>query len=435
MAHRQNIIVVSVAYRLGVFGYMHNEAFLSEDGVMGNFASLDQRAALQWVNQHIASIGGDPTDVTITGCSAGGQSVLVHLTSPQSWPYFQKALTFSAPIGLPYKTKEEVTPFYNQIIENLSCCKNGDCTVADLDCLRSKTTKEIQRASWNRGEMRPDNFPEMATQAAEPFSPVIDGQLLTDQPGNLIARGELRPHTPIFHTIQEDEGEMFVNLLFPHRKDSKRLQITPSQWREMVHNVYGNNETKVEQVLEQYQPPCDNEHLASCDCGQHAKDWLTDYTWICPFRAFMTNQIRSTNPFYAFMMTSTLPHGYWKTPVRIFRSCIDSDKSCHCSDSILYFGMARERWEDDPDELDDGTENYIDLLQQIVGNFVRTGNPNDYTNSPTQHPIEPIWPYHQKPMVSCQFRIDLQSVFIRFSSITSVQTASGLIQHVIKFAI
>ena len=120
MAHRQNIIVVSVAYRLGVFGYMHNEAFLSEDGVMGNFASLDQRAALQWVNQHIASIGGDPTDVTITGCSAGGQSVLVHLTSPQSWPYFQKALTFSAPIGLPYKTKEEVTPFYNQIIDIFS---------------------------------------------------------------------------------------------------------------------------------------------------------------------------------------------------------------------------------------------------------------------------------------------------------------------------
>ena len=59
VATRQNIIVVSVAYRLGVFGYMHNKAFLEEDGVMGNFASLDQRAALKWVNENIKSIGGN----------------------------------------------------------------------------------------------------------------------------------------------------------------------------------------------------------------------------------------------------------------------------------------------------------------------------------------------------------------------------------------
>ena len=90
---------------------------------------------------------------------------------------------------------------------------------------RAKTTKEIQQGAWNRGQMRPENFPEMATQIAEPFSPVIDGQLLTDQPGNLIANGDLRPHTPVFYTIQTDEGEMFVNLLFPTRIDQKRVQI------------------------------------------------------------------------------------------------------------------------------------------------------------------------------------------------------------------
>ena len=111
---------------------------------------------------------------------------MVHLTSPQSWPYFQKALTFSgqvrikllkviklfksnlfqsfwtlskAPIGLPYKTTEEATPFYEKIIKNLSCCKDGDCSMADLSCLRAKTTKELQKAAWNLGEMRPENFP------------------------------------------------------------------------------------------------------------------------------------------------------------------------------------------------------------------------------------------------------------------------------------
>ena len=46
----------------------------------------------------------------------------------------------------------------------------------------------------------------MTTQIAEPFSPVIDGQLLTDQPGNLVSRGELRPYTPVFFSLQTDEG-------------------------------------------------------------------------------------------------------------------------------------------------------------------------------------------------------------------------------------
>ena len=68
--------------------------------------------------------------------------------------------------------------------------------------------------------------------------------------------------------------------------------------------------------------------------------------------------------------------------------------------SVLYFGMARERWEDDPEELDDETENYIDLLQQVVTNFIRTGDPNDYTGSPTNHTFDTILPFHQTQMVS-----------------------------------
>ena len=112
----------------------------------------------------------------------------------------------------------------------------------------------------------------MATQLAEPFSPVIDGQLLTDQPGNLVSRGELRPHTPVFFSLQTDEGEMFINFLFPKRQNSRKVQVPPSRWREIINNVHPKS---AEQVLEAYKPPCENDALASCDCHQLAKDWLT----------------------------------------------------------------------------------------------------------------------------------------------------------------
>ena len=67
IADRQNIIVVQVAYRLGVFGFAHNSEFIAEDGVMGNFGTLDQRMAMQWVKKHISNLGGDPDKVTISG--------------------------------------------------------------------------------------------------------------------------------------------------------------------------------------------------------------------------------------------------------------------------------------------------------------------------------------------------------------------------------
>ena len=55
---------------------------------------------LKWVNKFISVLGGDPKHVTISGCSAGAQSTMVHLTSPESWPYFTKVVAFSAPNGL-----------------------------------------------------------------------------------------------------------------------------------------------------------------------------------------------------------------------------------------------------------------------------------------------------------------------------------------------
>ena len=88
---KEGIITVSVSYRLGRAGWFAHPA-LCKEGACGNYGLMDQIAALKWVKANIASFGGDPTNVTIGGESAGGISVLELMLAPDARGLFQKAI-------------------------------------------------------------------------------------------------------------------------------------------------------------------------------------------------------------------------------------------------------------------------------------------------------------------------------------------------------
>jgi para-nitrobenzyl esterase len=94
---RDGIVLVSFNYRLGNFGFFAHPALSAEQpqGPLGNYAFMDQIAALEWVKRNIAVFGGDPGNVTIFGESAGGMSVNVLMTSPLARGLFQKAVVES----------------------------------------------------------------------------------------------------------------------------------------------------------------------------------------------------------------------------------------------------------------------------------------------------------------------------------------------------
>lgn len=91
-------VIVSINYRLGVFGYFAHPALSAEspDGISGNYGLLDQVAALEWVKTNIGSFGGDAGNVTIAGESAGGLSVMYLMASPKARGLFHKAIAQSA---------------------------------------------------------------------------------------------------------------------------------------------------------------------------------------------------------------------------------------------------------------------------------------------------------------------------------------------------
>lgn len=111
---RRGIIVVTVNYRLNVFGFLcHPEITAEAPGAPANFGNLDQQAATQWVKRNIAAFGGDPNNITIGGQSAGGGSVVSQLTSPQNEGLCQKAIIESGVITMLYEGNPMPIEKYN----------------------------------------------------------------------------------------------------------------------------------------------------------------------------------------------------------------------------------------------------------------------------------------------------------------------------------
>lgn len=101
---RRGIVVVSVGYRLNVFGFLsHPELTASQPDAPANFGSLDQQAGILWVRRNISAFGGDPDNITIAGQSAGGGSVLSQMAAPSNRGLFRRAIIQSAMIRDPYR--------------------------------------------------------------------------------------------------------------------------------------------------------------------------------------------------------------------------------------------------------------------------------------------------------------------------------------------
>ena len=106
----KGVVLVSIQYRLGAFGFLSHPGLTAEGGgASGNYALMDQIAALRWVRDNIARFGGDPGNVTIVGHSAGGQDVGLLMVAPGARGLFHKAIEQSgtAGFGLPPRTLKQ----------------------------------------------------------------------------------------------------------------------------------------------------------------------------------------------------------------------------------------------------------------------------------------------------------------------------------------
>jgi len=145
LAARNDVVVVTINYRLGAFGYLSHPSLIQQDDVFnggsnGNYGLLDQIQALRWVKDNIENFNGDPNNVTIFGESAGGWSVFNLLTTPASEDLFHKAIAQSGGSKTSHTT-EDAFKIGERFAGSLDCEK--DKNVAQ--CLRNISAKEITK--------------------------------------------------------------------------------------------------------------------------------------------------------------------------------------------------------------------------------------------------------------------------------------------------
>ena len=130
--NKHGVIVVTIAYRTGVFGYFADKelAAESEHGTTGNYGLLDQIKALEWVHNNISAFGGNAANVTIAGESAGSSSVNALCATPLTKGFFRRA------IGESSSVIQETPPHTFRTME--AALKMGDDIKAEFKCQNIK---------------------------------------------------------------------------------------------------------------------------------------------------------------------------------------------------------------------------------------------------------------------------------------------------------
>lgn len=244
LATRGDVVVVTVNYRLGVFG------FFGYPGLPGSgaFGLADQQAALRWVRRNIGAFGGDAGNVTIFGQSAGGLSVCAHLTSPGAAGLFHKAIIQSGACGLttPVADSARVRSFWTSRHEAEQLGARQPLGCADIACLRALPAGKLLAVH--------DVF----------WQPAFGTRVLPLDP--LVAQATGRTHrVPTLVGSTHDEMTLYVSGYDP---------VPDTDYRKVVAEVFG--ESIADEVVARY--PLNGNGDARDEVAAAA----TDRSWACP---------------------------------------------------------------------------------------------------------------------------------------------------------
>lgn len=352
---RQGVLLVTINYRLGRLGFFAFPALSQENPgePKGNYAYMDQIAALKWVKQNIAAFGGDPGNVTIFGESAGGVSVHSLLTIPSAKGLFQKAIIESGGgrdgvlTGRPID-KENADPNYPVSAETIGVnfakrYQIDGTDAAALAKLRALSAEEIV-----------DGGQETAGQGG-PLTysgPILDGKLVTETAESAYKAGH-EARVPII--IGSNSAEVpagFVN----------------AGSKEELLSLFSSVKDEMKSA---YDPDGD------ADFARMLTLVNTDKVWAEPARFTARTFVSGGEPAYLYLFSYVPASLKERMP----------NGAPHASEVAYVFGNLQDR---NGYTVAPADEQVSKMMNTYWANFARTGNPNG--------PGLPKWPVYDSRM-------------------------------------
>ncbi len=284
---QKGVIVVTTNYRVGALGFLAHPELDKEsaNNVSGNYGLLDQLASLQWVKSNIGAFGGDPSQVTIFGQSAGGQSILTHLVSPLSKGLFSKAIVES---GTFWTKWAEIDAFYSKAdAEKLGegFARNlGYFSPHAISQMRKLSYQEIANSTpWPASPFQMVNTPH--------FEPTIDGWEVPDSPDTLFRLHREIP-VPLMIGHNADDGTTLAadaNMTVPEYITFIRNRFGPdadSVLKKYPANSSEEVQLRLEQIMTDYDFNDAAKFVAESMSDLEPNTYLYRYTYSLPGQPF-----------------------------------------------------------------------------------------------------------------------------------------------------
>ena len=223
----RGVVIVTINYRMGVFGYMAHPELSAEspNHTSGNYALLDQMAALRWVRENIASFGGDPRNITVFGESAGASSIAYMMISPLAKGLFDKAILESP--GLLFAPEPELRRDYRGITNMEAVGLAVGPHIAELRALTADALMEKSFAAsrklfgvggTGRTRLRAATPLEDPTGVRLAWTPFADGYVIPEQLAKLYVDGHSM-RIPVMAGTNQNEGNLFLTHFHPTNAD------------------------------------------------------------------------------------------------------------------------------------------------------------------------------------------------------------------------
>jgi para-nitrobenzyl esterase len=331
---QKGVIVVTTNYRVGALGFLaHPQLDLeSLNNTSGNYGLLDQIAAMKWVQRNIGAFGGDPSRVTLFGQSAGGESILIHLISPQSRGLYQQAIVES---GTFWTKGAEIDSLYSKAdAEQLGKTYAQSLGYSGPDAI-SQMRKLSYQELTNATPWPPSPFQMVNSRH---FEPTIDGWLIPDAPDNLFRLHSENP-VPLMIGNNADDGTTLA----------ADANMTVPEFRTFIRNRFGKG---ADAVLAKY--PANS----TAEVQLRLEQIMTDYDFTDAVKFVAGSMADLNQSTYRYMYSYVLPG----QPYGAF----------HGSETFLLFKVPVT-----PDPVTDSvSENLIDLWTR----FAKSGDPNGGMN-------------------------------------------------------